>query len=79
VSIDKTYNALKKGGILAINISDILIGKKRLEICDPMNNYISSKNMEYIGCFGLQLTKMLNSKSYYMQGIFGEPIWIWKK
>lgn len=79
ISIDKIYTSLKKHGVLAINISDLISGKKRIEICDKMNNYISTKNMEYIGCYGLKMTKMLNSKSYYMEGVFGEPIWIWRK
>jgi len=78
-SIDKIYHALKSRGILAINISDLQVGKKRIEICNAMNNHIASTGMKYIGCYGLQLTKMLNSKSYYMDGVFGEPIWIWEK
>jgi len=78
-SINKIYNALKKSGILAINISDLQVGSKRINICNLMNDYIASIGMEYVGCYGLQITKMLNSKSYYMDGVFGEPIWIWKK
>lgn len=78
-SIEKIYSALKTDGILTINISDLQSGKKRIEICDLMNDHINTMGMKYVGCYGLQLTKMLNSKSYYMDGVFGEPIWIWRK
>jgi len=77
-SIDKTYDSLKTGGTMAINISDINLNKKRVEMCDIMNDYLKSKNMRYLGCYGLQLSKLPNTGKE-LDKIFAEPIWIWRK
>jgi len=77
-SIDKIYYSLTTGGTLAINISDINIKGKRQFICDKMNDYIGGKGFTYLGCIGLQLSKLPNTQSKTTT-IFGEPIWIWRK
>lgn len=76
-SIDIIYDSLITGGYLVLNISDINIKSKRQYICDKMNDYIKDKKMKYIGCIGLQLSKLPNTTEN--SGIFGEPVWIWKK
>jgi hypothetical protein len=76
-SIDKIIKALKYGGIIALNISDVNIRGKRIYLCDKINDYISSLNLTYIGCYGLQLSKLPNTNAG--DGIFCEPVWIWKK
>ena len=71
---------LKSGGYLIINISDIYTRKKRYDICDNMNKFIASTNkFEYIGAIGLRMPKRPMSKSFKTIGIYGEPIWVWKK
>lgn len=71
---------LKKGGYLIINISDIYTRKKHYQICDAMNDYIAStRKFEYYGAFGLRMPKRPMSKSSNVEGVFAEPIWIWKK
>ena len=71
---------LKVGGHLVINISDIYTRKKHYKICDNMNDYISSMGCyEYVGCWGLKMPKRPMSKSSDTVGVYGEPIWIWKK
>jgi hypothetical protein len=69
---------LKKNGIIAINISDINIKGKRQYICDKMNDYIFSLGSEYVGCYGLQLSKLPNTQAE-SNIPFCEPIWIWRK
>jgi len=86
-SLKNAWNALtsegERGGILAINISDIYNSsdKTRGEICDPMNDYISSlKGARYIGCIGLRLAKRPESGALEgKQGASIEPIWVWAK
>jgi len=71
---------LKSGGHLVINISDIYTRKKLFKICDGMNAYIDSTNeFDYKGAIGLRMPKRPMSISSDTIGVFGEPIWIWKK
>lgn len=71
---------LKIGGHLIINISDIYTRKKHYKICDPMNDYImSTGHYEYVGCWCLKMPKRPMSKSSKNVGVYGEPIWIFKK
>lgn len=79
-TIDLRTENLKSGGHLVINISDIYTRKKLFQICDGMNDYISSTGkFEYQGAIGLKMPKRPMSKSSCTVGIYGEPIWIWKK
>lgn len=71
---------LKSGGHLIINISDIYTRHKLFNICDPMNYFISGMGtMDYIGAMGFRMPKRPMSKSSNNVGMFGEPIWIWRK
>ncbi len=79
-TIELRTKNLKSGGHLAINISDIYTRKKLYKICDGMNDYIASTgNFEYVGAMGLRMPKRPMSISSETNGIFAEPIWIWKK
>ncbi len=60
------YPAVQKGGIIAINIADVFSvsggGKKRwLEITNPMNDYLKSLGMTYLGAIGMEMAKRPNS------------------
>lgn len=77
-AIDISYNALKKDGYLIINISDVYSGHRINHICDPMNYYIQSLGMKYEGMIGMKMAKRPNSRAF-KEGIFVEPIWIWRK
>lgn len=71
---------LVSGGHLVINVSDIYTRKKHYKICDGMNDYIASTgDYEYVGAMGLRMPKRPMSKSAKKEGVFGEPLWIWKK
>ena len=75
----RTQN-LKSGGHLVINISDIYTRKKHFQICDGMNDYIATtKKFEYLGAMGLRMPKRPMSKSSNTVGIYGEPIWVYRK
>jgi hypothetical protein len=62
-TIDKLIPTLKSGGILAINIADVYSAKDKdyFDICNPMNDFIKSKGLEYYGCIGMEMTKRFNS------------------
>ena len=53
----------KKNGILAINIADVFNApiNDYVEITNPMNDFIKSKGLEYLGCIGMEMTKRFNS------------------
>ena len=55
--------AMKRGGILAVNIADVYCAKKKgyLDICNPMNDFIKSQGLKYRGCIGMEMTKRFNS------------------
>ncbi len=79
-SIKLRTKNLKCDGLLIINISDIYTRKKQYKICDGMNDYIASTGQfDYVGAIGLRMPKRPMSISSDTVGIFGEPIWIWKK
>ena len=79
-SIEVRSQNLKSGGLLIINISDIYTRKKLYKICDGMNDYIASTNQfDYVGAIGLRMPKRPMSISSDTVGVFGEPVWIWKK
>ena len=86
------WNTLKPNGHLLVNISDIYkraLGKTILEICDPMNDFLSKfPDSEYKGCMGMELAKRPNCRGIQtstqygqerVDEVFCEPIWIWKK
>ena len=75
----RTQN-LRSGGHLVINISDIYTRKNLYKICDGMNNYIKSTNQfEYVGAMGFRMPKRPMSISSNTIGVYGEPVWIWRK
>ena len=79
-TIELRSRNLKFGGHLVINISDIYTRHQLFNICDPMNDYISSTGQfEYVGAMGFRMPKRPQSKSTNNVGIYGEPIWIFKK
>ncbi len=79
-TIELRTENLKSGGHLVINISDIYTRKKLYKICDGMNDYIASTNkFEYQGAIGLKMPKRPMSISSNTVGVYGEPIWVWKK
>jgi len=79
-AIELRTENLKSGGHLVINISDIYTRKKLFQICDGMNDYIASTGkFKYKGAIGLKMPKRPMSKSSSTIGVYGEPIWVWKK
>lgn len=78
VAIQKAWESLRNGGTMLINISDVYSGHKVQKICDPMNDFIDSLGGKYQGTIGMRMSKRPNSKAS-ADGIFIEPIWIWKK
>ena len=62
-TLDKLIFTLKKDGVIAINISDVYNPNKKeyYEICNPMNDFLKSKGLEYYGCIGMEMTKRFNS------------------
>ena len=79
-SIEVRTPNLKSGGLLIINISDIYTRKKLYPICDGMNDFITSTGLyDYVGAIGLRMPKRPMSISSDTVGVYGEPIWVWKK
>lgn len=78
-AIDLSVTALSDNGHLLINISDVYSGHQINHICDPMNQYIKEKGLIYCGMMGMRMAKRPNSNAEKTDGIFVEPIWVWKK
>jgi 16S rRNA G966 N2-methylase RsmD len=78
-TIEGSWNKLRTGGHLAINISDVYCNHTINKICDPMNNFISTlENSIKVENINYRMAKRTNSKSNKV-GIFVEPVWIWRK
>jgi len=79
-SIKRGWVSLRKGGVCAINISDVYAHHRINKLCDPMNDFIATlPNSNYEGCIGLRMPKRPRSKAVDSVNIFCEPIWIWRK
>jgi len=66
-TLSKIIPTVKKGGIIAVNIADVYTNsswstdRKWLEICNPMNDYLTSQGLTYKGCIGMEMAKRPNS------------------
>ena len=73
-TLKKLWCSVKSGGYILINISDVYAssgakqkrlnshGKQWLEICNPMNDFLSTfSDSEYQGCVGMEMAKRPNS------------------
>ena len=73
-TLKKLWCSVKSGGYILINISDVYAssgakqkrlnsnGKQWLEICNPMNDFLSTlSDSEYQGCIGMEMAKRPNS------------------
>jgi len=84
-TVERIWYSLKPGGIMALNIADLGVSYKSSDICDPMNDWISTfKDAHYLGCLGLRLsarpsTSIDKRNESGQKHIFVEPIWVWKK
>lgn len=76
--LENTFKNLKAGGTMMINISDVYADHTVNRICDPMVDYMISIGAKYEGAIGYKMRKRPNSKADD-EGIFAEPIWIFKK
>ena len=78
VVLEKAWKGLKKDGHMIINISDVYSGHRVNKICDPMNDFIKKLGGTYVNGMGMKMAKRPNSKSH-KDGVFVEPVWIWRK
>lgn len=52
--------SVKRGGYVAINIADIY-SNGYVAICNPMNDFLASQGLTYLGAMGLQMMKRPNT------------------
>jgi len=79
VYLKNSWKALKVGGHLALNISNVYMHHRINDLCNPANKYIKEVlGGEYIETIGYKMSKRPNSKSDN-KGVFCEPIFIWQK
>lgn len=80
-TLQNVWVALKPGGHLVVNISDVYRKGGVQKICDPMNDYIKDKlGGELVESFGMKISKRPASAAYNGKaGTSVEPIWAWRK
>ncbi len=90
-TLDMVWKALddsdpKRGGIVCVNISDIITDGNHHDVCDRLNKYMSKKKgARYVGCIGLRLSlrpNITNDEEHFdakEDAAFVEPMWIWAK
>lgn len=80
VAVEHAWKALKKNGVMAINISDVYSHHEWRSICDPMNDFISKlKGAEYQGGIGYKIPGGIRGVKLEKNEVYCEPIWVWKK
>jgi hypothetical protein len=79
-AVKKAWDALKVGGHLVVNISDCYTGHRINQLCNPLCEYMATlDDAEYQGSIGLRMAKRPRTKIANREGIFAEPIFVWKK
>lgn len=79
-ALDNAWKSLKKGGHMVINISDVYSNHRINQLCDPMFDYMKQKtDAEFVGTMGLRMNKRPRSKAQDIEGVFAEPIFVWRK
>ncbi len=78
-SIERAWTALKRDGVMLINLSDVYGHHQIQRMCDPMNEFIEGlPHAEYEDCIGMRMSKRPNQNTH-RSGIYCEPIWVWRK
>ena len=78
-SIERAWSALKRDGVMLINLSDVYGHHQIQRMCDPMNEFIEGlKGAEYEDCIGMRMAKRPNQNTH-REGVYCEPIWVWRK
>ena len=78
-TLKKCWEHLLPGGHMIINISDAYTDKGVVQICDPMNDFISTLNgAKFVECIGMKLAKRPKNQEE-KDGTWVEPMWVWKK
>lgn len=79
-TVDMCWKALKDGGYMIINISDVFTDNKLRKICDPMNDYIQSKGGVFVEALGMEMSRRPNSGALKdKEGVVVEPMWVFRK
>lgn len=90
-AVERAWDALMPSGVMAINIADVYGHHEWNQLCDPMNDFISTlPNAEYQGGMGYRMAKRPNSlvDEWKAEGqsekpaigrVYVEPIWVWRK
>jgi hypothetical protein len=78
-TIKNTENALKSGGKMLINISDVYCNHTVNKICDPMIEFCNNNtSFTFCGYYGIRMQKRTNSKAD-KKGVFCEPLFVFEK
>lgn len=78
-AIQKSWNALKPNGFLAINLADVYSEGKVNKICDSTNDFIANlPHSEYVCGLGLRIHNRPN-KAKIKGKINSEVIWVFRK
>ncbi|MEE9410867.1 MAG: hypothetical protein V3V41_08065 [Candidatus Heimdallarchaeota archaeon] len=78
-SIERAWVALKRDGVMLLNLSDVYGHHQIQRICDPMNEFIEGLDgAEYEDCIGMRMAKRPNQNTH-KSGVYCEPIWVWRK
>lgn len=81
--LKKAWTRLRVGGHMVINISDVLIAHKRVDICDEMVDYmLTFDEAVYVGYYGMRLIHRPNmqvEEGVNTNGMYIEPLWIVRK
>lgn len=78
-TLERSWHALAPGGVLAINIADVLIRRELVPLCAWTRKIVDSfPDASFQYALGMRL-QGANYSDDRRQQVSGEPIWIWTK
>jgi hypothetical protein len=75
--VENSFESLKTGGRLIVNISDVYSGHRINNICDPMNDHLKAIGAQAGKHFIYRMAKRVGGVQ--KSGMFGEPCFVWRK
>ncbi len=75
--VEKSFEALRVGGRLIVNISDVYSNHCINRVCDPMNHHLEKIGAKAGKHFIYRMAERSGSKAN--GETFGEPCWVWRK
>lgn len=78
-TLERSWRSLVTGGVLAVNIADVVVGRERVPLCNWTREIVDAlPGARFQYAIGMRL-QGANYSDDRRQQVSGEPIWMWSK